>query len=215
MDKKKNCFINQMDATEQLIKELSNVNFYNTLILSISTDAQSLAQNIADHFDLPLEHLFLDSISAPENPECVIAVVSELMDVVIDENLLQSFGISTDYVYKKAQEHYEKNIIPIARSVRQGEKITSFANKNILIVDESVETGYSIEVAIKTCVNHGCKSASIATPVLSKDIESYLLKICDCVYKVISPDYFVSTNYFYKDLQTQRKDLLLRENYLV
>ena len=91
----------------------------------------------------------------------------------------------------------------------------SFENKNILIIDESVETGFSIEVAIKTCVNHGCKSASVATPVLSRDVESYLLKICDCVYKVISPDFFVSTNYYYKELQTQRKDLLLRESYLV
>lgn len=215
MDKKKNCFINQVDAAEMLIKELENVNFYNTMVLSISTDAQSLAQSVANHFNLPLEHLFLDPIPAPENPECVIAVVSELMDVVIDENLLQSFGISTDYVYEKARENYEKNIIPLARRLRHGEKIGSFANKNILIVDESVETGFSIEVAIKTCVNNGCKSASVATPVLSRDVESYLLKICDCVYKVISPDYFVSTNYYYKDLQTQRKDLLLRENYLV
>lgn len=215
MDKKKNCFINQEDAAKRLIEELENVNFYNTTILSISTDAQSLAQSVANHFNLPLEHLFLDPISAPENPECIIAVVSELMDVVIDENLLQSFEISTDYVYEKAQEQYEKNIIPLARRIRKGEKITSFANKNIMIIDESVETGFSIEVAIKTCVNNGCKSASVATPVLSKDVESYLLKICDCVYKVISPDYFVSTNYYYKDLQTQRKDLLLRESYLV
>ncbi|HIY44048.1 phosphoribosyltransferase family protein [uncultured Helicobacter sp.] len=215
MDKKKNCFLNQQDAAQRLIKELENVNFYNTMILSISTDAQSLAQSVATHFDLPLEHLFLDPISAPENPECIIAVVSELMDVVIDENLLQSFGIDIDYVYQKAQENYEKNIIPLARRIRKGEKISSFENKNILIIDESVETGFSIEVAIKTCVNHGCKSASVATPVLSRDVESYLLKICDCVYKVISPDFFVSTNYYYKELQTQRKDLLLRESYLV
>lgn len=215
MNKKKNCFINQEDAAKHLIEELENVNFYNTTILSISTDAQSLAQSVASHFNLPLEHLVLDPIPAPENPECIIAVVSELMDVVIDENLSQSFEISTDYVYEKAQEHYEKNIIPLARRIRKGERISSFANKNILIVDESVETGFSIEVAIKTCVNNGCKSASVATPVLSKDVESYLLKICDCVYKVISPAYFVSTNYYYKDLQTQRKDLFLRENYLV
>lgn len=215
MDKKKNCFLNQQDAAQRLIKELENVNFYNTMILSISTDAQSLAQSVATYFDLPLEHLFLDPISAPENPECIIAVVSELMDVVIDENLLQSFGIDIDYVYQKAQENYEKNIIPLARRIRKGEKISSFENKNILIIDESVETGFSIEVAIKTCVNHGCKSASVATPVLSRDVESYLLKICDCVYKVISPDFFVSTNYYYKELQTQRKDLLLRESYLV
>ncbi|RDU69533.1 hypothetical protein CQA62_02470 [Helicobacter cholecystus] len=215
MDKKKNYFINQEDAAKRLIEELENVNFYNTVILSISTDAQSLAQSVAEYFDLPLEHLFLDPILAPENPECTVALVSELMDVVINENLLQSFGISTDYIYEKAQEHYEKNIIPLVRYMRKGEKISSFVNKNILIVDESVETGFSIELAIKTCVNNGCKSASVATPVLSKDIENYLLKICDCVYKVISPDYFVSTNYYYKDLQTQRKDLLLRENYLV
>lgn len=215
MDKQKDYFANREDALKHLIETLEDVNFYNTMVLSISTDAMSLAQGVADHFNLPLEHLFLQPIYAKENPDCTIAIVSELMDVVFDDELLRAFDISVDYVYAKAQESYEKKILPLARRMRSGEAISLFVGKNILIVDEGVETGFSIEVAIKTCINHGCKSASVATPVLSKDIESYLLKYCDCIYSVIRPEYFVSTNYYYKELQTQRTDFLRRENFLV
>lgn len=215
MDKQKDFFLDRDDALKHLIEKLEDVNFYNTMVLSISTDAMSLAQGVANHFNLPLEHLFIQSIYAPENPDCTIAIVSELMDVVFDDELLRSFDISVDYVYAKAQESYEKKILPLTRKMRLGEPITPFAGKNILIVDEGVETGFSIEVAIKTCINHGCKSASIATPVLSSDVENYLLRFCDCIYSVIRPEYFVSTNYYYKELQTQRTDFLRRENFLV
>ena len=215
MDKQKDCFADREDALRQLIERLDGINFSNTMVLSISTDAMSLAQGVANHFELPLEHLFIQPIYAPENPDCTIGIVSELMDVVFDDELLRAFDISVDYVYAKAQECYTKKILPLARKMRLGDSITPFAGKNILIVDEGVETGFSIEVAIKTCINHGCKSASIATPVLSRDIESYLLRFCDCIYSVIRPEFFVSTNYYYKELQTQRTDFLRRESFLV
>lgn len=215
MDKQKDYFSDREDALKQLIEKLEDVNFYNTMVLSISTDAMSLAQGVASHFDLPLEHLFIQPIYAKENPDCTIAIVSELGDVVFDDELLRAFDISVDYVYEQAQKSYENKIIPLARKMRAGEPIASFVGKNILIVDEGVETGFSIEVAVKTCINQGCKSASIATPVLSSDVESYLLRYCDCIYSVIRPEFFVSTNYYYKELQTQRTDFLRRENFLM
>lgn len=215
MDKQKDFFIDREDALSRLVKELEGVDFHNSMVLSISTDAVSLARGVANHFNLPLEHLFIQPIYAKENPDCTIGVVSELRDVVFDDELLRAFDISVDYIYEQAKKCCEDTIAPLAKTMRSGESIASFAGKNILIVDEGVETGFSIEVAIKTCINQGCKSASIATPVLSSDVENYLLKYCDCIYSVIRPEFFVSTNYYYKELQTQRKDFLRRENFLM
>lgn len=213
MDKLKDFFENRDDALSQLIGVMEGVNLANTLVLSISEEGAILAEGIAKHFNLPLEHLFLSPISAPENPDCVIALVSETMEMVIDENLIEAFDISVEDVYNQAKRQYEQKLLPQTKQIRQDQPLISFVGKNILIVDEGVETGFSAEVAIKTCVANGCKSASIATPVLSSDVERYLLKLCDCVYSVLYPAYFVSTNYYYKELPTpERKECFFNLN---
>lgn len=200
MDKLKDHFENREDALRQLILEIEESKLDNTLVLGISKDGAVLAKGVAQHFNLPLEFLFLSPIKAPENPDCVIALVSEKMDVLIDQQLINSFDISADEIYLQAKKQYEQIILPQTKKFRGERTMQSFEKKNILIVDEGIETGFSIEIAIRACVNGGCKSASIATPVLSTDLESYLLKQCDCIYRVLNPKYFVSTNYYYKNL---------------
>lgn len=200
MDKLKGYFDNREDALRQLILEIEENKLDNTLVLGISPDGAILAKGLAQHFGLPLEFLFLSALKAPENRDCVIALVSEKMDVFIHKQLIDSFGISTDEIYLQATKQYEQIIQPQTQKLRGGAPIQSFEGKHILIVDEGIETGFSMEIAIKTCINAHCKSASIATPVLPMDVESHLLKQCDCIYRVLSPKYFVSTNYYYKNL---------------
>lgn len=200
MDNLKGYFKNRDDALEQLIKEIEGIDLNNTLVLSISQDGFPLAKGISRHFGLPLEHLLLSVIRAPQNPDCVIALVSEKMDVVVDERLIDAFEISIDLVFDRAKKQYEQSLTQQAKKIRGENPMQSFEMKDILIVDEGVETGFSIENAIRGCINGGCKSASIATPVISRDVEKYLLERCDSLYRVLSPDYFVSTNYYYKDL---------------
>ncbi|ANV97389.1 hypothetical protein BBW65_00495 [Helicobacter enhydrae] len=200
MDKLKNYFENRQDALRHLFLELETINLDNTLVVALCPEGAIMADAVARHFDLEMEYLFCAPIPAPLNPECAIALVGEFMDVVIDENLLDSFGIPIDYVYQQAKVVYEEKILQNVKNLRKNQEIAKISGRNILIVDEGIETGFSVEVIIKTCVNAGCKSASVAVPVLSKDVENYLLKFCDCVYSVLSPDFFVSTNYYYTHL---------------
>lgn len=209
MDNLKGYFKNREDALEQLIKKIQSIDLSNTLILSISQDGFPLAKGVAEYFNLPLEHLLLSVIRAPQNPDCIIASVSEKMDVVVDETLIDSFEISIDLVFDRAKKQYEQILVHQAKKMRGENPMQSFQMKNILIVDEGVETGFSIENALRGCINGGCKSASIATPVISADVEEYLSDRCDFLYCVLNPDYFVSTNYYYKDLSSVEDRMLL------
>lgn len=200
MDKLKDYFEDREDALRKLIAKIDSLDLNNTLVLGISKEGSILAHGVACHFKLPLEFLFLSALKAPENPDCVIAFVSEKKDVIVDDRLIDSFEIPIDDVYAQAQKQYEQIILPQSQKLRCGEKIQCFKNKNILIVDEGIETGFSAEIAIKACIDGGCKSVSLASPVLSMDVEEFLLKQCDWIYYVLNPKYFVSTNYYYREL---------------
>lgn len=209
MENLKGYFKNREDALSQLIQVIGNIDLSNTLVLSISQDGFPLAKGISEHFGLPLEHLLISVIRAPQNPDCIVALVSEKMDVVVDENLINSFEIPISLIFERAKKQYEQNLLQQARRIRGGNPMQSFEMKDILIVDEGVETGFSIENAVRGCINAGCRSASIATPVISRDVEEYLLGRCDTLYRVLSPDYFVSTNYYYKDLPLVEEGMFL------
>lgn len=192
-------FENIDDAMHRLLLEIGAIDLSNTIIVGIFREEALLAKKIAQHSGLPLEFLLITAIKAPENNECCIAFVSEMMDVVMDEGLIEAFGITNDCVFEMANRVYEDVLYPWGRKIRGESKMQSFEGKDILIVDESVEIGFGAELAIRACVKSGCKSIALATPVLSCDLYSFLLKQCDQIHCILSPEYFVSTPYYYKD----------------
>lgn len=201
-------FKNVDDALEQLVPKINLIDLSNTLVLGIFREEAVLAKKVAQYFGLPMEYLLVSALRAPENKECSIAFVSEAMDVVINEGLIFSFGISNDEVFDLAKKNYESVICSWQKKIRGEEAMKDLHNKHILIVDEGIENGFGVELAIKACVKNGCRSISVASPVLSEGIYSFLLEKCDQIYYVLNPEYFVSTHYYYRDLLNADVDLL-------
>lgn len=199
MEDLKGYFRDSDDALEQLVAKIPSLDLGNTLILWPFQEGGLLAKKMAQHFGIPMEYLFVSSLTAPENRDCAIAFVGEKMDVVIDKKLTNSFGISCDEIYVWARKLFEEVILPKSQRIRGENPMQSLDNKDILIVSESIETGFGIELAIRVCVQGGCKSVSVASPVLPRDIKELLLNQCDHIYYVLNPDFFVSTPYYYKD----------------
>lgn len=189
------------DALEQLVSKITQIDLSNTLILGLFREGSILSKRVAQHYGLPLEYFFVSSLNAPENEDCPIAFVSEKMDVVIDECLSYSFEISNDEIYEQAYKHFKNILLPKSKRLRGENIMTDFKDKDVLIVDEGVETGFRVELAVRACVKEKCKSVSLATPVLSKDMWGFFSNQCDRIYYVLKPEYFVSRAYYYQHTQ--------------
>ena len=135
-------------------------------VISSSYGGFEIAKIVAKALNSKYDMMFSEKIYAPNNEDCEIAVVTEHEEVLIHEELIKAFDISLDYVYSKSKKVYEESIINTVNKFRHGEKIQEFENKNVLIVDEGINTGLTMMACIKTAINLKAKSISVATPIL-------------------------------------------------
>lgn len=169
-------------------------------VISSSYGGFEIAKIVANALNSKYDMMFSEKIFAPNNEECEIAVVTEHEEVLIHEELIKAFNISLDYVYSKSKQVYEESIIKTVNRFRHGEKIQKFENKNVLIVDEGINTGLTMMACIKTAINLKAKSISVATPILPTASIPTIESIADDLYFVKKLDHFIAINFYYDSL---------------
>lgn len=194
------------EHTEDALKPLLDVinikslPLSNAILINIGRQGVMLAHTLAQKLKIPMEFLFTQTIASPLNPECPIAVVSEDMEMLINENLVNAFDISPDYVYNEAQRQYEEVILPSLYQFKKGEGLESLKGKDVLLFDIGIETGLRMGVAMKTCMNMKAKSLCVIAPVMPKSIYDFLCEICDDVCCPYPLENYVGTSHYFPHL---------------
>ena len=169
-------------------------------VISSSYGGFEIAKIIAKALNSKYDMMFSGKIYAPNNEDCEIAVVTEHEEVLIHEELIKAFEISLDYVYSKSKQVYDESIVKTVNRFRHGEKIQKFENKNVLIVDEGINTGLTMMACIKTAINLKAKSISVATPILPTASIPTIESIADDLYFIKKLDHFVEIDFYYDSL---------------
>jgi putative phosphoribosyl transferase len=196
-------FEDREDASKQLIEtlpiELLSKN--ETVVIGVSEGGVYFADQISKAVNAQMDILLTEPVLAPNNPELVIAMVSETEEVVMHKALIDAFGINEDYVYGEAHRKYEEEVLSYVYKYRKGKDLISLKGKYVVLADECIETGLTMMVALKSVIARGAKNIFIATPILDKVVYQNLLTVCDgvfCPYKIRD---YISIEYYYKDFQ--------------
>lgn len=183
------------------ILPIDKMKLENWTVISSSYGGFEIAQIVADSLNAKVDIMFSDKIVAPQNDECEIAIVTEHEEVLIHEELIKSFDISLDYIYTKSKQVYENSILSRVNSFRDGNKISQLEYNNVLIVDEGINTGLTMMACIKTAINLGAKSVSVATPILPSASIQTIESIADDLYYIKKLDHFIAINFYYDTLE--------------
>jgi putative phosphoribosyl transferase len=204
-------FKNKEDASRQLIDTLSIdlLDKNETVVIAVSEGGVYFADKIAHALDAQMDILLTAPIVAPNNEEVTIAMISETEEVVMHKALIDAFDINEDYIYSEAQRKYEEEVLSYVYKYRQGKDLISLEGKYVLLVDECVETGLTMMVALKSVIARGAKNIYIATPVLDKTVYENLLVICDAVFCPHKIQDYISIEYYYQDFKTGSFDEIL------
>lgn len=194
-------FKNREDALIGLMEALplQQMQKENWIVVAISAGGVLFAQAIAKKIGASLDFLFTEPINAPNNPDCQIAMVSEREEIVIHEALCESFNIKLDFIYGEAHRKYEEKIIKYIYRYRKGEMISSLTDRNVLLIDEGIDTGLTLLACVKTAINLKAKSVSFATPVLPYDVAERVDEVLDDLYYIYKPLDFVSVAHYYEE----------------
>ncbi len=170
-----------------------------TVVIGVSKGGVYFADKIAKIVHSQMDILLTEAILAPNNSELAIAMISETEEVVMNKALIDSFGINEDYVYGEAQRKYDEEVLSYVYKYRKGKDLVSLTGKYVVLVDECVETGLTMMVALKSVIARGAKNIYIATPILDKSVYENLLNVCDGVFCPHKIQDYISIEYYYKN----------------
>ncbi|WP_026804396.1 phosphoribosyltransferase family protein [Aliarcobacter lanthieri] len=203
MNQDKIFFKNREEAALQLLDVLpvDSMKLEEWIVIGCSYGGYEMAKIIAEALNADFDIMFSQKIFAPNNEDCEIAVVTELEEVLIHEELVKAFDINLDAIYSQSKEIYDNNIKMLANRFRKGEKFQNLIGKNVLIIDEDINVGLVMMACIKTIINQKVKSLSVATPILSTASIATVDRITDDLYYIKKLDHYIESNYYYDNLE--------------
>jgi putative phosphoribosyl transferase len=194
-------FKDRKDALGKLLEVMpvSQMQERDYIVVASSMRGVIFAQDIAKALNAPMDFLFSEPILAPNNPECQIGMVSETKEIVIYEQLLNSFDISVDFIYGEATRKFEEKILKNIYKYRKGATISSMGDKDVLFVDEGIDSGLTIMLSVKSAYAQKARTVSVATPVVPNEVLVPLESVTDEVFYLYKPADFIDTAYYYKE----------------
>lgn len=171
------------------------------IVIASSYGGFEIAKIIAKTLNAEVDIMFSEKIGAPNNEECEIAVITESEEVVIHEELAYVFDISLNYIYEQSMQIYNEALCQKVNRFRGGKKIDTLKDKNVLIVDEGINTSLTMMACIKTAITLGAKSVSVAVPIVPTASIPVIESIADDLYFIEDIEHFVEINFYYDNLE--------------
>ncbi len=196
------------DAYEKLMDAMpvKKMRRFPTLVVAISLEAEHIAKKMARMTNSEYALMLTVPIQAPNNEALTIARVSETQDIVMNKQLMKAFDIKEDFVYNQAIREHEEKLMQQSYKYRQGEQISRFDNRYVILVDNGVETGLTAMTAIKTAIELGGKNVYMATPVIAEDVKRDLLSVADEVFTPYAVEDFIDTEFYYESMTIDKDD---------
>ena len=214
MKKYKHILKNRQDAATRLMDviPMQRLKDESWKMVAISRGGLELAYFLRKKLPNALDFLFSEAILAPNNDDCEIARVSEREEIVINEQLVKTFGIQYDYIYGEAQRKHEEQILSYVYQYRKGRPFASMKDQVVLLIDEGSETGLRLMTAIKTILAMKPKAVYIAVPVLPSDTLELFEPFADDIFTLYEIDDYVETALYYEELEKVEEEQI--EKYL-
>ena len=189
-------FENRIDAGNQLAEKLIKYkDKKDTIILGIPRGGVEVAFVISQKLNLPLSVIIIKKIGAPNNPEFAIGAVST-KTFHLNNQLTKEFNIGKEFLNKeinlKQKEAKERQDFLLG-----DKKLPSLKNKNVILVDDGIATGETINLAINIIKKELPNKIIVAVPVADVNILQQIN--ADEIICIIKPNYLGSISEFYQE----------------
>ncbi|MEK7790919.1 MAG: phosphoribosyltransferase [Deltaproteobacteria bacterium] len=191
-------FHDRQEAGKKLsLALLKYKNDKNTIILGLPRGGVVVAAEIAKALDLPLDVMVIRKIGAPMNHELAIGATDELGHMVLNEEIIDSLGVTQDYIDKekvKEQKLAEDRL----NRYRQNRPPLSLKGKTVVLIDDGLATGATMRAAIHSAKGKKAKKVIVAVPVAPPETIEKLRKEADEIVCLDIPAFFGAVGAFYE-----------------
>lgn len=214
---------NRKEAGRRLAKKLTvYANHPQAIVLGLPRGGVPVAYEIARELNLPLDVCLVKKLDLPKSPDTAMGAIAEAALVpdysgkitIINENLAQIQKVGREQFRAiAAREHAELRWRD--RCYRSFRPMLKIIDRVIILVDDGVTTGLTMQAAVTALKRHQPKKIIIATPVVSKlALERLNHQVSELVCLIV-PKYFKAVDFCYEEFPSisdrQVCDLLSQE----
>lgn len=199
---------NRQDAGQKLAPLLKKYRSERPIVLGIPRGGVIVAAEVAQKLDAPLDVLIVRKIGAPTNEEVAIGAVMPDGSVVLDEELIKKWRISEEYI-QKAAANQAVEIQRRQQLYRRPGHTLELTEKTVILVDDGIATGYTMEAAVRGLRKYSPKAIVIAVAVAPREVIARLQQVADAVVCLDTPEPFFAVGQFYKEFdQTSDEEVI-------
>jgi predicted phosphoribosyltransferase len=173
------------------------------VVLGVPRGGVPVAAAIAERLELPLDVLVAHKIGAPFQPELAIGAVAADGTRVIDRlghELLPAVELE-----READAEIERARRRQA-DLRTGLAPLDLAGRGVLLVDDGIAVGSTMEAAVRSARNARATRVSVAVPVASVEGAERIRSLADTLVVLATPPWFGGVGEWYVDFRQVADD---------
>lgn len=175
-----------------------------TVVLGLPRGGVPVAAAVAQALGCSLDIVVVRKLGTPSNRELAMGAIGSGGGMVLDESLIAALAITRDEV--DAIVAREAAELERRESLYRGERAPlDVTDVDVVIVDDGIATGSTMEVAVRTVASRDPKSITVATPVAPRGAMSRFAPIADHTVVAREPEPFIAVGVWYHDF-TQTTD---------
>jgi len=203
-------FRNRTDAGRQLAEKLTEyAHRSDVMVLGLPRGGVPVAIEVATRLKVPLDVFLVRKLGVPGHPELAMGAIAEGGVEVLNEDLIRDLRIPHALVQQVAvRERLELERRDVL--YRGGRKAPVVRDRTVILVDDGLATGSSMQAAILALRQHAPARIVIAVPVGARETCDRLRRLADQVVCVATPDPFNAVGLWYEEFSQTTDDEVRR-----
>lgn len=201
---------NRIDAGRELARHLTRyAGRSDVVVLALPRGGVPVAAQVAARLNAPLDVFLVRKIGVPGHPELAMGAIAEGGIKVLSNRLIRSLGIPARLVdHVAARERLELDRRDVC--FRAGRKPHPVAGRTVILVDDGLATGLTMEAAIAALREQQPSGIIVAAPVGAAEACARLATLADDVVCPSRPDPFSAVGLWYDDFDPTADDEVCR-----
>lgn len=191
-------FKNRREAGERLSQALLGYRGRRPLVLAVPRGGVVVAAPIVEALEGELDLIIPRKVGIPVNPELAAAAVMPDGTVIYNTEFMEALGIKP----ADLQRLIWREINEIKRRMeayRGGASMPDINGRVVIIVDDGIATGLTIEAALRAVRKEKPGILVLAVPVAPPDTAARLRGLVDDLICLATPEPFYAVGQFYED----------------
>jgi putative phosphoribosyl transferase len=189
----------RVDAGRQLARLLTHyANRPNVIVLALPRGGVPVAAEVARALNAPLDIFLVRKLGLPSHPELAMGAIAEGNAVVLNEDVIASFGIPTDTV-EQVEVRERAELVRRERLYRGTRKAPPLEGRTVILIDDGLATGSTVEAAILALRSLKPARIVVATPVGAAESCDRIGLLADELVCARTPEIFSAVGQWYSN----------------